>query len=338
MGLSEHKLRTSYENYCKHILSPCQMNRVGTEVLDLVHAIQRFPQFKGLSLYAVTNLAEREGPVNLQRMSRTAQATLMEPVLGLEATNYIGRLEALLSAVDVAKKPIAQFQVTPMPIQCLAQKNLFETMYHGVEQCRKLKLDVATNGLFWLYNNEKAIATRLRAILNRASLLETLSLSFDGSQFATLAMAKYLPSIIPESTQWSRLSTLKLVGLTLSEEHLRHLLSSHASTLISLELAHINLMQPKDQQIYHAYLEDDDIDEVREQDEDEDCGSWTSIILFLHMDLNLTSVRLNGHLSNLRDEAWCIQDPDEKYLWIGSTRPPTRTCVKHEIERYIVLG
>ena len=332
-GLSEQQLKISYENYCNVILSQYHHRRAGTEGVDLVYAIKKFPHLKGLSLFNSTDWALRRGTVNLQRMSRTAQATLMEPTIGLGATDYSKQLETLVSAADMAKKALAQLQLTQMPVRCLLQENLFKTICHGLRQCRKLILGMDIDFPSWLDDWEEAIGTRLGAMLNRAPLLETLSLSFSASAFKDLYLPRYLPSIIPENIRWSRLSSLKLVSMTTSQEYLCYLLSSHASTLTSLEIAHVSLMPPKHPRNYHENLED--LSEARDCSKNEDYGSWTSIILFLYNKLNLTSVRFSGTLSNLRDEAWFIRDPEEVSC-IASARPPKGTCLKHQVERYVV--
>ena len=328
-GLSEHKLKISYENYCKVILSQYRHDCAGTEAGDLIHAIKRFPQLKGISLSNVIDSARYGGTVNMRQMSRTAQATLMEPIIGLGSTGYGKQLETLVFAADMAKNSLAQFQVTQLPAECLLQEGIFKTMCHGLRRCRKLILGMDIDFRTWPDEWEEAKATRLGAMMNCTPLLETLSLSFRLSAFNNFWLHYYLPSIIPRKIRWSMLSSLKLSGVTTSQEHLCHLLSSHASTLTSLEIGHINLMPPKHPQSDHENLEEDDSEE-RDHNENEFPGSWISIILFLHNKLNLTTVRFGGILSNLRDEAWFFKDPEE-YSWIDLERQPKGICLKHQV-------
>lgn len=130
------------------------------------------------------------------------------------------------------------------------------------------------------------------------------------------------PQIFHDGAHWPKLKHLKLQGLGATDSQLKTLLTTHATSLRSLELADMN---------FHPYMPDG-----------KQChGSWAEIILFLQCSLSLETVCLNGVFSGTVDEVWCSQNPGEHFYakslksWISARA--IRTLARTRLNIYVSI-
>jgi hypothetical protein len=164
-------------------------------------------------------------------------------------------------------------------------------------------------------------AITLARIIERATRLESLRLSFEEFSWDDPRAVIHLPQILPQTIQWKHLRRLSLQAVVTTEGCLRDLLQRHALSLRSLELSNINI-------------------EAAAASNKDERGSWIHFIHFLSEILSLERIRFNGCFSNLWNEGWVTRDAEEK-RWLGSTQgftPYPDDCLKYRIERFITHG
>lgn len=132
----------------------------------------------------------------------------------------------------------------------------------------------------------------LAKMISSSPSLHTFEISFDFLPFEDIEWTMKLSELFEAGGHWPSLKQLKLRALQATDISLIKLLTTHATTLRSLELAHIGL-------------------EHYQLDGKECHGSWVETILILQSHLCLQTVRLDGNLSNGWNEAWSAVDPNK---------------------------
>lgn len=185
----------------------------------------------------------------------------------------------------------------------------------ATEACRHLRIEI-------LYDQDQQNGrANLARMVSSSPYLQTLEISFEILTYNDREWIVKLSELFGAGAHWPNLKRLKLQALGATDISLKKLLTTHAASLRSLELAHIILEQ-------------------YQQDGEERRGSWVEIIPFLQTSLRLDTVRLGGYLRNGWDEKWILRDPDESYHWLPEAKqPPERgSCLKHRVERFVVEG
>lgn len=155
-------------------------------------------------------------------------------------------------------------------------------------------------------------------LVSSSPFLHTLEISFD---YSTSTGVVRLPEIIEAEVHWPNLKRLTLQAMRAAQIDLIKLLTIHATTLRSLDLAYIHL-------------------ESHHRDGKEYYGSWAETLVFLQNSLNLDTVRLGGRLTNSSGEQWRLPGSNLSGI-IDCTRvihPLGSSSLKQRIEDFVVQG
>ena len=315
-GLAPEDRQVHYQNFCAHRHSEQLMQQYDTETQNLVSIIAKLPQLEKVCFACDEECASlSDGPVSFDNLGSIARETLVEPTLWGGLDFHAGQFIALLEAVHTVQKPLNAVKALGVPWSVFQQSKVVSAMMvSAVNACQELRIEFR-NGV----DRENGRANLAKMISSSPSL-QILEISFEYAQFRNRSWVIKFSELFGAGAHWPNLERLKLRTVKAAQTSLINLLTTHAASLRSLELADINL-------------------ERYRLDEKEYCGSWVDIIIFMQHSMSLETVRLGGYLSNGLDEVWCLHDPDESDYWhdVG-TRPEEGSCLKHRIERYIVEG
>ena len=315
--LTSEELQVRYKNYWRHHHSEWLMAKYPElESQDLISAFARLPQLEEIC-FAGGGLPS-DDPMSFGQMSAVARETLVEP-------RYVGciwlsaeQFTAFLEAAHTVQKPFATIKAIDINWDVFQQsKEVLTMMASTTKACRHLAIELQ------LGDDRVNGRANLANMITSSRSLHTLEISFDYLLSQENEWIVKLSELFGAGAHWPNLKRLKLQALSATDINLMELLTAHATTLRSLELAHIILE--------HYRLNGNECH-----------GSWVELIVFLQSSLSLDTVRLHGNLSNRWDEEWFIHDPDESEFWhsvgLSDERPEKGSCLKHRIERFVVEG
>ena len=315
-NLTPEELQVHYQKFCAHRHSEQLVGRYDIETQNLTSAIAKLPQLDEVCFdYGEHHSLLDDDSIRLDQFSSVAWETLVEPEWPGGAKFHAGQFTALLKAAHRFQRPLHTVKALSVPWRAFQQsKEVSDMMASATKACQHLQIElifVPDQG------NRRA---NLAKLISSSPYLQTLEISFDCQYASHGIYTVMLSKLFEAGAHWTNLNRLKLGTVKATDTSLMNLLTTHATTLRSLELANIYLEgYQRDGKDYH--------------------GSWVDIILFLQRSLSLGTLRLGGYLSNGLDEAWCLHDPDESEHWHNrDLRLEEGSCLKHRIERYIVEG
>lgn len=315
-SLTSEELHVHYEKLCAHRHSEELMEKYDIETQDLTSAFAKLPQLEEICFASDDNCDTLSDRMSFDQMSSIARATLVEPQWHGGYSFRAGQLTALLKAAHTVQKPLKKIKALGMPWSVFQQsKEVSSMMASATKSCQYLAIEMDFD------DDQDNGRANLARMVSSSPSLHTLEISFGRLPFEGREWIVRLSELFEAGAHWPNLKRLKLQALRATDISLRTLLTAHAATLRSLELAHMDL--------------------ERYQLDGKRChGSWVETILFLQSSLSLETVRLGGNLSNRWDEAWGIHDPDESDHWLrwGDGIPEEGSCLKHRIEQFVVEG
>lgn len=314
--LTADQLEYHYQRFCEYLYSQRLLQKYDLEYDYLVTALGSLPGLQNICFDSDILKSRLRGPMSLDSLSQMGREALVEPwALGQhESTDR--QFANLLLAVNKAQKHVKVFEARGVPWDALCQSvATLAAMTNAVEHVDTIS--ITTNEAIDPLDGRESIAR----MISNASSLKVLEISFTYLPYENKTDVVDLSHLLEYRTYWPCLRRLHLQAMSTTELFLRKFLTTHMSTLRSLELKHLDL-------------------DMHESESGEVRGSWVSIILFLQSDLELKDVRLGGNLSNNWDEAWCIHGPDEDDQSVDIQRSSNSggSCLKHRIERFVVHG
>ena len=306
--LGRKDLEAHYERYCAVYHSDQLTQKYDVKTQDLMSGVARLPQLR--DVYFLFD--EVSGDSEFHQMSSITQETLIMPdsVCGwLHGKQFT----ALMEAAYAAQTPLKTINAVGVPWSIFQQSKIISSMMaSATEACQHLTIKMDADD-----DPEKG-GTGLAKMVSSSSSFRTLDISL-GYFTEVKKPAVNLSEIIDPKIRWPYLRRLNLRCFTATDVSLKNLLTSHITTLRSLELAYIKL-------------------EPYQSDGKEYYGSWIEITVFLESSLSLESVRLDGFLSNESGEMWSVRHPRD--CCFAQTRPDLiqGPCLKDRIERFIVDG
>ena len=314
-SLTSEELHVHYENLCAHRHSEQLVGKYDIETQDLTSAFAKLPQLEEICFASDDNCDTSSDRMGFDQMSSIARKTLVEPRSDGGYLFHAGQLTALLKAAHTVQKPLKKIKALGMRWSVFQQsKEVSSMMASATKACQYLAIEMDSG------DDRENGRANLAKMVSSSPFLHTLEISFGHLPFEDKRWIARLSELFEAGAHWPNLKRLKLQALRSTDVSLREFLKAHATTLRSLELAHIDL-------------------ERSQLNRKERPGSWVEIIVFLQSSLSLTTVRLDGNLSNRWDEGWCIHDPDDSDYWSrfgGSLEEGS--CLKHRIERFVVEG
>ena len=308
------KLQAHYQRYCALFHSDTPMQGHEVETQDLINGFAKLPRLKEICFI----FQEEFRPSKFCQLSPITQETLIwpEPVHGwLHGKN----LTALLEAAHAAQTLFKSIKALGVPWSVFQQsEEVSSMMASATKACQHLAIDVDPDD-----DPESGRGSgrgNLAKMISSSASLRTLEVSL--GHLGNQRQGKWksdaeLSEIVDPKVHWPYLKRLKLQGLVATDVSLKNLLTHHSTTLRSLDLIHFQL-------------------EPYQLDGKEYHGSWIEIIVFLESSLSLDNVRLDGQLSNGRDELWWAEDcgdSDSRFRC-----PQKGPYLNHLIERFIVEG
>lgn len=222
-----------------------------------------------------------------------------------------GQLIILLRAARYLLEPLTTVEMLGVPWVVFGEPGQIPRLMVSVTKgCQFIALRLVHEQEWW--------KSSVAGILSNASYLHTLEVSFEPISPQGTTQTVGLSDILGVGTRWPNLKRLKLQGLWAYDVDLIMLLTTHAATLSSLELADIELAEHLTVQGVPRVIW---------------ACSWVDVILFLQRSLKLEVVRLDGTLSTQHGEVWESHEPNELPFW-----PSGNSRLKHRIEQYIVEG
>ena len=315
-ALTPLELQMHYQKFCAHHYSEELVRKYEIETQDLTSIIAKLPQLDEVCFARGENhIQPNDDSVSLDQFSSVAQETLVEPewLGGFEF--HAGQFTALLKAAHTLQRPLHTIKAFRVPWCTFQQsKKVSDMMTSATKACQHLQVELVSGP------DQENGRANLARMISSSPYLHTLEISFNnlfGSNGSWIIM---LSEMFEAGAHWPNLERLKLGAMKATDTSLMNLLTTHATSIRSLELADIYL-------------------EGYRRDEKEYHGSWVDIILFLQRSLSLQTVRLSGFLSNGLDEIWCLLDPDQSDYWRDvDGRPEEGSCLKHRIEQFVVEG
>lgn len=306
--------REQLRDYYERIHNEKLLMKWGLEKIYLVNALQGLSNINQIA-FCIDNPSSRCSSASTFPMSGIDRPTLLEPqdYTGCDCHAY--HFRALVHALSMGKS-LEPFRCFGLPSEASPDPDAIIQTMSGCHNFL-LHLDYPDDDI----GSRAVIVSQMIA---GAPYLRTLNISFEYLSHNAPEANINLSQLIELRCYWPNLKRLALQAIYCTNEALRAFLTSHASTLRTLKLAYIDLVQnPATPNDY--------------------TGSWVSKMLFLEQTLSLEEVQLNGNYSNSRDEAWPIHDPsDANYWWCMGTPkgkiPPVGSCLKHRIEQFLVEG
>jgi hypothetical protein len=316
--LSPEQVEIRHRNFCRYLDNQESIKEFKDEVEILYLILKRLPNLKGLEYsYQQKAMDDSLQAPNFASLGPMAQWMLVEPDTCMgEAT---AEKRFLLWSNFIARSRTLGPKGSPIKELCLKDFKVQgwrtfagEPLLRGHKQFLALleRLFITAKSL------EQKDYDGFLYLLDQTRNLKLLDLTCGVLGNGDLGSLKInLRGLINEKKQWSQLTTLSLDGFVTSEEYLRHLLRRLAPSLRTLSLANIKFQR-------HTPL----CQNVSQSTPIIQCscaqGSWINFIIFLHKYMKLTSVSLQGRLSNSWSESWIV------------ARYRSGDCLKNRVECY----
>lgn len=266
----------------------------------------------------------RSNVTSIDQMSSIVQKTLVEPKFhnhfDKNSVRCARHIIAGLKAAHTLQKPLVTFKAHGLSWAIFEQsEEVVNMMIAATRNCQHLAIHLSPQDGVLDGSGHTKGKESMATMASRSILLDTLDISFNyGNVFASLKRKVKLPEIFKAGHHWPNLKRMKLQGFGTTDASLMEVLSTHANTLESLELAFIHL-------------------ENNLRDGEKCPVSWIEMFFYLHNSLNLRYISLRGELANDLDEMWCFRElgPNDRDWGEGPGKP---SQLKHRIERFIVEG
>lgn len=329
-GLDRVRNKYHYERFCKHFFSEQHLQKDGLEQEYLTDAFEKLPNLAHIMLDPGKTPSETK--INsVSQLSRVGRESLVEPNFE-GGRKFHGKqfFALLMAAISTGKRLRTIRAQNSLPWDIFAQnQEILDNIIETTRSCLQFSISIEVG-------RDKIYGTDIFAkMIANASFLEVLEISFDHDPdpYNYISITTTLSHLFEHRALFSCLRRLKLQGLQTSESYLRSFLTRHSSTLRSLKLANMELIEgiEADSSMFGS------------------SGSWASIIRFLATDLRLLRMKFKGNFTNTTPQGWCVRLRYENWRccelhvggddpWRRSDAPSGESCLKYRIEKFIVEG
>lgn len=314
-SLTDQQLDHHYQKYCEFEWSERLLKIDGREYQHLVDLMGNLPCLEEICYDSGIHCwrPSQDGPIVLDKLSSIARETLVEPTWEGGYGYHIEQFISLLRATSFTTKNTTSIRISGVPLAAFDRSDENSTaMIESTRNCRVFSLETKFDP------DHYAGESILPYMIANADFLHTLEISFGQLTYQRAYSISDVEELLKGRNYWPSLKRLRLHGVYVSGSYLIELLSRHASTLRSLHLGDIRLVEEET-------LEPDD--------------PWIPIIRFLESSMDIEVMSFERNLSHYCMKAWCIDYSDE--IDFGNRdikRRPRCSCIQRRVELFVVEG